>query len=165
MRVRNRHSSCLSFASTLLYLQMNARLPHSLKEQLNSAGFRATPSRLAIAEYMRHAAKPLGTPVLAEAFVPHELDLATLYRTLNSFEEKGLIRHVAIDQRFASYEWVEEEGHHHHHLVCKTCGLIEEIPDCELESLEKQVLKESSHFSHITSHSLEFFGTCKRCVG
>ena len=155
--------SCLLFASILVYLQMSTHHPLSLKEQLNAAGFRATPSRLAIAEYMRDAHKPLGTPVLADAFVPHELDLATLYRTLKSFEEKGLIRHVAIDQRFASYEWVEEEGHHHHHLVCQTCGFIEEIPDCELESLEKQVLKESSRFSKITSHSLEFFGTCKRC--
>lgn len=143
---------------------MHSHHPLSLKERLRAIGFRATPSRLAIAEYMQKAAKPLGTPTLAEAFVPKELDLATLYRTLKSFEEKGLIRHVAIDQRFASYEWVEEEGHHHHHLVCKTCGLIEEIPDCELEGLERQVLKDSSQFLTIDSHSLEFFGTCKSCA-
>ncbi len=137
----------------------------SLKEELQAAGFRATQSRLAVAELLEKAHKPLGTPALAEALVPKELDLATLYRTLKSFEEKGLVRHVAIDQRFASYEWVEEEGHHHHHLVCQKCGFIEEIPDCELEALEKSVLKETSKFAQINSHSLEFFGTCKRCVG
>lgn len=137
--------------------------PLSLKEELRAAGFRATPSRLAVAELLEKAHKPLGTPALAEALVPKELDLATLYRTLKSFEEKGLIHHVAIDQRFASYEWVEEEGNHHHHLVCKTCGLIEEISDCGLESLETSVLKEASQFSQITSHSLEFFGLCKGC--
>lgn len=142
---------------------MSKQRPLSLKEQLRSVGFRVTPSRLAIAELLEQAHKPLGTPTLAKAFVPNELDLATLYRTLKSFEEKGLIRHVAIDQRFASYEWVEEEGQHHHHLICKTCGLIEEIPDCELESLEKTVLKKTSHFAQIASHSLEFFGTCKNC--
>ncbi len=136
----------------------------SLKEQLQAVGFRATTSRLAIAEFLEEAHKPVGTPTLAQAFVPKELDLATLYRTLKSFEEKGLIRHVAIDQRFASYEWIEEEGHHHHHLVCQTCGLIEEIPDCELESLEKAVLKESNQFTEIRSHSLEFFGVCMRCL-
>lgn len=135
----------------------------SLKEQLQAVGFRVTTSRLVIAEFLEQAHQPIGTPVLVERFVPQDLDLATLYRTLKSFEEKGLIRHVAIDQRFASYEWVEEEGHHHHHLVCQVCGLIEEIPDCELETLEKQVLKEASQFSDIRSHSLEFFGTCKKC--
>ncbi|MBP9762877.1 transcriptional repressor [Patescibacteria group bacterium] len=135
----------------------------SLKDQLNAAGFRATPSRLAIAKYMQQAHKPLTTAMLANTFVPHELDLATLYRTLKSFEEKGLVRHVTIDQRFASYEWVEEDGEHHHHLICQTCGLIEEIPDCELESLEKRVLKQATRFREIHSHSLEFFGVCKAC--
>ena len=80
---------------------MTKHRPLSLKEELRAAGFRATPSRLAIAELLESAHKPLGTPALAEALVPKELDLATLYRTLKSFEEKGLVRHVAIDQRFA----------------------------------------------------------------
>jgi Fur family ferric uptake transcriptional regulator len=135
----------------------------SLKEQLQAQGFRATSTRLAVAKLLEQAHQPLGTPALAQALVPKELDLATLYRTLKSFEEKGLVRRVTIDQRFASYEWVEEEGHHHHHLVCEKCGLIEEISNCELESLEKVVLTQASQFSTITSHSLEFFGTCKRC--
>ena len=135
----------------------------SLKEQLQTVGFRATESRLAIAAFLEQAHKPIGTPTLTQQFVPKALDLATLYRTLKSFEDKGLIRHVSIDQRFASYEWVEEEGQHHHPLVCQTCGLIEEIPDCGLESLEQVVLKEASQFSEIRTHSLEFFGVCKNC--
>lgn len=139
-------------------------LSSPLKDRLRQAGFRATPSRLAVAELLEQAHQPVGTPTLAETLVPHELDLATLYRTLHSFEEKGLIKHVAINQRFASYEWVHDEQHHHHHVVCKQCGLIEEIPDCELEALEKQVLRQTSHFIKIASHSLEFFGTCKKCV-
>ena len=136
---------------------------HALRERIHAAGFRATPSRLAVAELLEKAHQPIGTPALTEALVPNELDLATLYRTLNSFEEKGLVRHVAVDQRFASYEWIEDEGHHHHHLVCKTCGLIEEISDCEFETLEKSVLKDAKQFAEISSHSLEFFGICKKC--
>lgn len=142
---------------------MTLHHPLSLKDRLRAAGFRATPSRLAIATLLEQAHQPVGTPTLAETLVPQELDLATLYRTLKSFEEKSLIRHVAIDQRFASYEWVEEDGEHHHHLICQTCGLIEEIPDCELESLEKRVLKQATRFREIHSHSLEFFGVCKAC--
>ncbi len=144
-------------------MQMPTHRPHSLKEQLHAAGFRATPSRLSIAEYLQKARTPLSTPALTAALVPQELDLATLYRTLNSFEEKGLVRRVTIDPRFASYEWVHDEGHHHHHLVCEQCGLIEEIPNCELEALEKQVLRQTSQFKEIRSHSLEFFGVCKQC--
>lgn len=137
--------------------------PHNLKDRIRAAGFRATPSRLAIAELLEKTHAPLGTPTLAQTFVPKDLDLATLYRTLASFEEQGLVRRVNIDPRFAAYEWVEDETSHHHHLVCKRCGLIEEIPECDLSGLEKTVLKGSKRFRTISSHSLEFFGICKNC--
>jgi Fur family ferric uptake transcriptional regulator len=136
----------------------------TLKDRIRAAGLRATPGRLALAEWLEHAHQPVGTPALAEQFVPSEFDLATLYRTLKSFEEKNLVRSVTIDTRFASYEWVEDEDSHHHHLVCKNCGLIVEIPPCDLSGLEKKVLAETSGFAKITSHSLEFFGICRNCL-
>ena len=135
-----------------------------LTERLRGAGFRATGSRLSVARALAEAGQPLGTPALAEKLVPGEMDLATLYRTLKSFEEKGLVRNIPIDQRFASYEWTHEEEGHHHHVVCRSCGRIEEIPQCHLEALEKSVLETATHFSAITSHSLEFFGVCDGCV-
>ncbi len=135
----------------------------SLKDRLQAVGFRVTQSRLAVATCLEDAHRPLGTPDLAKALVPKDLDLATLYRTLASFEEQGLIRRVNIDPRFAAYEWVEDETSHHHHLVCQRCGLIEEIPECDLSDLEKTVLKDSKRFRTISSHSLEFFGVCKNC--
>ncbi|MCK9360955.1 transcriptional repressor [Patescibacteria group bacterium] len=135
----------------------------SLKEELRAAGFRATPGRLALAQLLMDAHGPLGTPTMAEKLVPGIFDLATLYRTLKSFEEAKLVRMVPIDQRFASYEWIEDEHGHHHHLVCQFCGLIEEIPPCDLETLEKKVLAGAPRFASVTSHSLEFFGTCLKC--
>ena len=138
--------------------------PLSLKDRLHEAGFRVTESRLAIAELLEHAHQPVSTLALAEALVPKMLDLATLYRTLNAFKEKELVRQVNLDARFASYEWVEDAHEHHHHLVCQSCGLIEEIPECELTPLETRILKRSEQFAQIESHSLEFFGTCKTCV-
>lgn len=136
----------------------------SLKERLRAAGFRATPARLNIATLLEEAHHPLATPVLIKKFVPHLLDLATLYRTLKSFEEKSLIKRLSFDERHASYEWIHE-GDHHHHLVCERCGCIEEIPECHLELLEKRILKDSVQFVALNSHSLEFFGVCRACQG
>lgn len=145
-------------------MQMPTHRPLSLKEQLRAAGFRATPGRLAVAELLEKAHHPVGTPELAMTLVPRELDLTSMYRTLSSFAEKGLVQHVSIDPRFASYEWVHDEGEHHHHLICTVCGRIEEIPLCHLETLEKRVLANAPGFREITSHSLEFFGTCTSCA-
>jgi Fur family ferric uptake transcriptional regulator len=136
----------------------------TLKERIRAAGLRATPGRLVLAGFLEHVHQPIGTPALTERFVPSEFDLATLYRMLKSFEEKKLVREVTIDSRFASYEWVENENSHHHHLVCKSCGLIVEIPPCDLKGLESRVLAETKGFGEISSHSLEFFGLCRTCL-
>jgi len=138
--------------------------PITMKDRIRAAGLRATPGRLALAEWLEQAHAPVGTPALAERFVPSEFDLATLYRTLKSFEERKLVRSVVIDARYASYEWVEDASEHHHHLVCTKCGLIVEIPPCDLSSLEKKVLAGTSGFASVTSHSLEFFGICRACL-
>lgn len=142
---------------------MAKQRPVTLKEQLQAVGLRGTKPRLALAVFLERRHQPVGTPELAGELVPKRFDLATLYRTLKSFQDAGLVRHVPIDQRFASYEWVQDAEEHHHHLVCQTCGVIEEIPECDLEALEKRVLKGARGFSRITSHSLEFFGVCSAC--
>ena len=135
-----------------------------LKERIHAAGLRATPGRLALAAFLQRAHQPLGTPDLAKAFVPEHFDLATLYRTLKSFETGGLARQVSINPSYACYEWVEHAHGHHHHLVCMHCGKIAEIPECDLEVLQQRVLKGAKGFASVQSHSLEFFGACRSCA-
>ena len=135
-----------------------------LKSRLNGVGLRATPSRMAIAKFLEESARPVGTLELTDIMIPDTCDLATLYRTLKSFADKGLANTVSIDSRFASYEWADENVKHHHHLVCRKCGLIEEIPECDLETIEKNILATANNFHGITSHSLEFFGVCTDCA-
>jgi Fur family ferric uptake transcriptional regulator len=142
----------------------NMKRNESLKERVRSAGLRATPGRLALAGFFEKAGHPVGTPELSARFVPDTFDLATLYRTLKSFEAGGLLRSVPLHAQYASYEWVEHEGEHHHHLVCTGCGSIAEIPECDLEALESRVLKGAKEFAEIRSHSLEFFGRCRACI-
>lgn len=131
-------------------------------ELLRSTSLRATPGRVALVEFLRSQSEPVGTPTLTKHFVPKTMDTATLYRTLEAFEANGLIRIASIDRNFASYEW-NQDREHHHHLVCTSCKKIEDIPDCDLEAIGKSIIKKSTHFASISSHSLEFFGLCKSC--
>lgn len=136
----------------------------SMKDVLREHTLRATPARIALAQFLHDAHSPVGTPTLTDAFVPASLDLATLYRTLHTFEEVGLVQRLTLDQHYVSYEWIHAGHEHHHHLVCKQCGMIEELDHCELERFEHHALRHSKAFSAITSHSLEFFGVCKTCA-
>lgn len=86
------------------------------------------------------------------------MDKATVYRILSSFVTLGIVKEIHLRDREMRYELVSDE--HHHHLVCEDCGGIEDI-ELREETLLKEVQKQSRF--HIKSHSLEFFGTCKKC--
>jgi len=86
------------------------------------------------------------------------MDKTTIYRILMSFEELGLVREVNLGDREIRYELANNE--HHHHLVCEKCRSIEDVELNEAELLRE--VKNQSSFK-IKSHSLEFFGICKKC--
>jgi Fe2+ or Zn2+ uptake regulation protein len=87
-------------------------------------------------------------------------DLATVYRSLTSMEEAGILRRCEFGDGTARYELAEGEGAHHHHLICRKCKRVEVVDDCELEAIDKFARKRG--FTDV-SHILEFFGTCPAC--
>ncbi|MFH0772800.1 MAG: Fur family transcriptional regulator [bacterium] len=86
------------------------------------------------------------------------IDKATVYRILTSLVRLEVVREIHLGDRETRYELAN--CGHHHHLVCENCGDIEDIELCE-DALLKEARKHSSF--KIKRHSLEFFGTCKKC--
>ena len=83
------------------------------------------------------------------------IDKATIYRILTSFKDLGIVHEINLGDREARYELQHEK--HHHHLIC---GSIDDISLRE-DLLLNEVQKQSSF--KVKKHSLEFFGTCKKC--
>ena len=127
---------------------------------LRSAGFKVTPGRLALLKELA-GGKPLNIPQIARA-LKGELDQATVYRALEAFAEAGLVKRITLEAGQTHYELLAG-GHHHHHLVCERCSAIEDVEGCDTESLERHALKRSKGFASVRSHSLEFFGICRKC--
>lgn len=90
-------------------------------------------------------------------------DLVTVYRSVNSLAEKGVIKKINLGGLAAYYE-ISHADHHHHHIICTVCGMVEDIEDCHTANIETRTLQNSKSFQSITSHSLEFFGVCDSCV-
>lgn len=127
---------------------------------LRTKGLRATPGRIGLLESLiRH-----GTPISAEELhgAHTDLDLVTVYRTLQSFVSTGLACEVRFKDAHVRYEFAKDA--HHHHVVCTRCGVVNELPTCDFASLEKDVLKKTDNFASIEEHALEFFGTCSVCA-
>ena len=86
------------------------------------------------------------------------IDKVTIYRILASFVKIGIVKEINFGDKEARYELIT--GNHHHHLVCESCGGIEDVGLSEEIFLED--IQKLSSFK-IKRHSLEFFGTCKKC--
>lgn len=131
------------------------------RELLKLKFLKVTPSRVALLDALRETKNPLTVEELHKKSATQS-DLVTVYRGLESFLIHRLVREVRLKDDPMRYEYAAE--HHHHHLVCTGCGIIDELPSCEISELENVALKHSRRFASISEHALEFFGTCQACT-
>ncbi len=131
-----------------------------LRNVLRARGYRATPGRLRLLAFLEHAERPLPVSLIYKG-LNAAIDEVTLYRALEALCEAGVLNRVDMRKTGAHYEFAHS---HHHHLVCKTCGVIEDVKDCPDKSLESRVLLQSKQFNSIAAHSMEFFGVCRSCA-
>lgn len=139
---------------------------NSLKEQLNTVGYKLTPQRKAILEVLLlngcNHLKCEDIYSLVRSKIP-SIGIATIYRTLPLLEKMGYLNKVLFDDGFVRYEVnANDENHSHHHLICKNCGALSEIRIDMLDDLEKQI-HQSTGFV-VLNHSVKFYGLCAKCA-
>lgn len=128
-----------------------------LADRLRERGLRRTPQReliLAAVDRLGHA-----TPdeVLAEVRTHAEaINISTVYRTLETLEELGLVRHAHLSDRAPTYHSVAE--HEHFHLVCRNCHRVVSVDPDVLTDLMAR-LREEHGFAVDVGH-LTMFGEC-----
>jgi Fur family ferric uptake transcriptional regulator len=130
---------------------------------LRTHALKATPQRLQVLSLLAAQKKPVSIAELQESAGRDSIDAVTLYRSLDTFVEKSLVRPVDLRHGHVDYELISEPTHHHH-LVCEKCGAIEDFEWCPDSVLEKKILKQTAKFAKLSDHSLEFFGLCKKCA-
>ncbi len=125
-----------------LHLHYICNMKYSeLKQSLKNHKLRITDCRMDVLEYFQQQKKALSFRDLEYKF--QEYDRVTLYRTLHSFEENGLLHKIPGDSGSAVYGLCNDcgvEAHHHNHMhfKCDTCGTTEcidvpvEIPTISL---------------------------------
>lgn len=103
-----------------------------LKNILKEHSLRVTDCRIDVLNAFIGSGHALSTRELEDNFSKY--DRVTLYRTLHSFEEKGIIHSIPDDSGFARYGVChetcgpEEHSHDHIHFKCVSCGNIECLP-------------------------------------
>jgi len=135
------------------------RVGHMLEE----AGLKPTRQRVVIVRALERS----GRPVTAQALHArlgrsgNGPGLATIYRTLQALEQAGYARTFPAGDSELSYKLCDPG--HHHHLICERCGLVVEIPSCEVEEWASEVARRRGFT--LSAHQADVFGLCPRCAG
>ena len=129
--------------------------PETLEEQCARKGMRMTDQRRVIAQVMEQAQDHPDVEELyrrASAIDPR-ISLSTVYRTLNLFEEAGLVtKHDFKDGR-ARFEPIPDE--HHDHLIDIRSGKVIEFRNEEIEAIQELIAKRLGY--KLVDHRLELY--------
>lgn len=126
---------------------------------LKSKGLRVTPQRFAVyANLLHRSDHPTAEQILTDLNqdVP-TLSQATVYLSLQTLENVGLVRQVLLEEGVCRYDANIEP---HHHFRCECCGEIEDIPWDTFPLITNDNLR---HGLLINRYELTVFGKCDRC--
>lgn len=105
--------------------------PQDLKEQLRTAGLRATSARAAVLRCLIEADSPLTHADVCERLALQGYDRATLYRNLMDLTDVGLATRTDLGDHLWRFELTGREKHDdaHPHFVCSECGEVSCLPE------------------------------------
>lgn len=83
---------------------------------------------------------------------------STVYRTLGSLEELGVITHLHLGHGPSTYH---PASNAHQHLVCHTCGSITDVPDTIFDDLAIHI--DQGYGFAIDPRHFALQGTCATC--
>lgn len=127
----------------------------TLEEACVARGMRMTEQRRTIARVIEEASDHPDVEELyrrASALDPR-ISLSTVYRTVNLFEEAGLVtKHDFKDGR-ARFELIPDE--HHDHLIDIRTGTVIEFRNEEIEAIQEVIAKRLGY--KLVDHRLELY--------
>jgi Fur family transcriptional regulator, ferric uptake regulator len=102
---------------------------------LHDAGLRSSAGRSAVVRFLSGQQCLLSAQEIAARLrEEHEAgSQATVYRTLDTLHQLGLLHRVDGGDGVARFEPADPSGEHHHHLIDEESGEIVSFEDAELE--------------------------------
>ena len=130
-------------------------MPQDIEALCIQKGMRMTDQRRTIAQVIEQAADH---PDVEELYrraseIDQRISLSTVYRTVNLFEEAGLVtKHDFKDGR-ARFELIPDE--HHDHLIDIRSGKVIEFRNEEIEAIQEVIAKRLGY--RLVDHRLELY--------
>ena len=129
--------------------------------QLRERGGRVTGARRAIIGALLDAGEHVTAEELVDAvkLVDPEIHLSTVYRTLETLTDLGVVNHVHLGHGPAVYHLTDDA---HYHLVCYDCGAIIELPPDAFDALGNRF--ERDYGFRLDARHFALGGHCRQCA-
>ena len=137
-----------------------ARRVEQLSQGLRDSGLRLTHQRLEIVRVIAGDRTHPDVETVFEAVrkrVP-TISLDTVYRTLATLTDRGLVTRVQFMPGPARYDANQAQ---HHHFVCTRCGLVRDIEDRDLDAIQASAAVTSIGRPEVVT--VQFRGVCDAC--
>lgn len=132
------------------------------RDLLRTHTLRLTEARLDVLDFIIDRQRAVSQPELEHALV-HKFDRVTLYRTLNTFNENGLLHAVSDSSGTMKYALCSDscsnEEHHHEHLHfhCTACHQTVCIDEVMMEQPKLPAGYVANDYNFVVN------GICKQC--
>lgn len=134
---------------------MEHRAGKSLQDRCRAAGLRITGPRAMILAVLTEAEDHPDVEELHRRVAARDprINIATVYRTMNTLAQHGLIERHSFQDGRARYEAAPRE--HHDHFIDIESGQVIEFRSDEIERLQDELARR--HGFEIVSHKLELY--------
>ncbi len=103
---------------------------------LAAQGLRPTPVRLAVLEVLGAASRALRPrEILTALRARRTVNKVTVYRILEEFTRRGLLRRLALEGRGSHFELACEHHPPHPHFQCRTCREVQCLEPAPLKRM------------------------------
>lgn len=119
-----------------------------------------TPQRLAVYQYLKGTLEHPSAEIIYKALQPNypTMSLATVYKTLKTLVEIGLVQELNVGEGNFRYD---ANYHEHAHIQCTNCGKVEDLDFIDFSSLNKLVEEKTNY--KVKFNKLFFYGECSEC--
>jgi Fur family peroxide stress response transcriptional regulator len=127
-------------------------------QKFKDIGFKLTPQRLAILDYLEgNVDHPSAEEIYKAVSVEFPtMSFATVYNTLDTLRDKGYILELSIDPAKKRFDPCTDL---HHHLICTDCKRVQDIHIPFNLDLPDHVRGDF----RLTGNHIEFYGICSVC--
>jgi Fur family transcriptional regulator, ferric uptake regulator len=129
--------------------------------RLRERGGRVTTARRAVLDALLTSPAHVSADQLAARVQTGHPDvhLSTVYRTLDAFEQLGVVTHVHLGHGRAIYHLTDRIQPH---AACEGCGEVFHLPDDLFTGLSERLATELGF--HLDAHHFALVGTCAGCA-